>query len=66
MTPCSFDLHFSDSDVEHIFVSRRGHVYLLFGEMTRSFAYFLIRLCFFGGGGRKGIEVHELFVYFED
>ena len=42
---------------------RRGHLYLLFGKMTffkaknRSFAYFLMGLCFFLG---IGIELHKL------
>ena len=39
----SFDLHFSNNcDVENLF----GHLYVFFGEMSRSSAHFLIG-CFF-------------------
>ena len=45
---CTFDLHFSNNEWYwasfHVFVS---HLYVFFGEMSKSFSYFLVGLFFF-------------------
>ena len=53
---CGFDLHFSDSDVEHLFLC----LYVFFGEMSVwFFGSFFDWVIYF-----SGTELQELLVYF--